>query len=125
MVLFDVANMLFVLVVRMIAVPSVSVPLIFAGQLFMLSLYVIRPPPCADLRLIHIIAVVILVSCCRVFLVSRLRVTIVTLRIRQLTFWILVIKVHCSTFARLLASISFRDALLSIHCDYLANAIRR
>ena len=79
MVLFDVANMLFVLVVRMIAVPSVSVPLIFAGQLFMLSLYVIRPPPCADRRVIHIIAVVTLVSCR-----SRLRVTIVALRIRQL-----------------------------------------
>ena len=84
MVLFDVANMLFVLV-RMIAVPSVSVPLIFARQLFMvvLSLYVIRPPPCADLRLIQIIAVLTLVSC-RMLLASSLRVTIVALRIRQL-----------------------------------------
>merc|ERR1719356_1979373 len=59
MVLFDVANILFVLV-RMIAVPSVSVPIIFARQLFVvvLSLYIIRPPPCADLRLIHIIAII-------------------------------------------------------------------
>ena len=81
MVLFDVANMLFVLVRMIAAVPSVSVPLIFARQLFMvvLSLYVIRPPPCADLRVIHIIAVVTLVSSR-----SRLRVTIVALRIRQL-----------------------------------------
>merc|ERR1719391_650700 len=119
MVLFDVANALFVLVRMITAVPSVSVPIIFARQLFVvvLSLNVIRPPPCADLRLVHIIAVIALVSC-RMVLVSRLRVTIVALRIRQLIFWILVI-VHCSTFARFLVSISFRDTLLSVHCDYL------
>merc|ERR1719259_593853 len=124
MVLFVVANVLFVLVRMIAAVPSVSVPIIFARQLFVvvLSLYVIRPPPCADLRLIHIIAVITLVSC-RMFLVSSLRVTIVALRISQMIFWIPVI-VHCSTFARFLVSISFRDTLLSIHCDYLANAIR-
>ena len=85
MVLFDVANMLFVLVRMITAVPSVSVPIIFARQLFVvvLSLYIIRPPPCADLRLIHIIAIIALVSG-RVFLVSRLCVTIIALRIRQL-----------------------------------------
>merc|ERR1719356_653888 len=65
MVLFDVANILFVLVRMIAAVPSVSVPLIFARQFFVvvLSLYVIRPSPCADLRLIHIIAIIALVSC--------------------------------------------------------------
>merc|ERR1719293_8162 len=58
MVLFVVANMLFVLVRMITAVPSGSVPLIFARQLFIivLSPNVTRPPPCADLRLIHIIA---------------------------------------------------------------------
>merc|ERR1719295_943601 len=87
MVLFDVAKMLFVLVRMITAVPSVSVPIIFARQLFVVvrSLYVIRPPPCADLRLIHIIAIIALVSG-RVFLVSRLCVTIIALRIRQLIF---------------------------------------
>ena len=85
MVLFDVANILFVLVRMITAVPSVSVPIIFARQLFVvvLSPNVICPPPCADLRLIHVIAVITLVSC-RMFLVSSLRVTIVALRISQL-----------------------------------------